>query len=64
MEHFRSKYNMSAHPIAANYFQVQYDEFVDNIDQSCSISDREEIQDTVQDKIAFHALPILNSRFL
>merc|ERR1719211_896378 len=60
LESFRAKYNMSEHPIAANYFQVQYDEFVDNIDQSCSISDKEEIEDTVQEKIAFHALPILN----
>ena len=56
---------MSEHPIAANYFQVQYDEFVDNIDQSCSISDKEEnIEDLTKETIAFHALPILNSRFL
>ena len=31
---------MSEHPIAANYFQVQYDEFVDNIDESCSANER------------------------
>jgi len=65
LENFRAKYNMSEHPIAANYFQVQYDEFVDNIDQSCSISDKDEnIDDLTQETIAFHALPILNSRFL
>ena len=56
---------MSEHPIAANYFQVQYDEFVDNIDQSCSINDKDEIfEDLVPETIAFHALPVLNSRFL
>ena len=65
LENFRAKYNMSEHPIAANYFQVQYDEFVDNIDESCSANDREGIiEDTAPDSIVFHALPILNSRFL
>lgn len=64
VEHFRSKYNMSEHPIAANYFQVQYDEFVDNIDQSCSIGEKEEVGESAQDQIRLHALPILNSRFL
>ena len=54
---------MSEHPIAANYFQVQYDEFVDNIDQSCSISEQD-VGGATQDNIALHALPILNSRFL
>lgn len=64
LENFRSKYNMSEHPVAANYFQVQYDEFVDNIDQSCSVSEKEDIVGAAQDNIALHALPILNSRFL
>lgn len=63
LENFRSKYNMSEHPIAANYFQVQYDEFVDNIDQSCTISEKD-VGGATPDNIAFHALPILNSRFL
>ena len=56
---------MSEHPVAANYFQVKYDEFVDNIDESCSANEREEIiEDKTPDSIVFHALPILNSRFL
>lgn len=63
LENFRSKYNMSEHPIAANYFQVQYDEFVDNIDQSCSVSEKD-VGGATQDNIALHSLPILNSRFL
>ena len=54
---------MSEHPVAANYFQVQYDEFVDNIDQSCSISEKEEIGSATRENIALHTLPILNSRF-
>ena len=65
LENFRAKYNMSEHPIAANYFQVQYDEFVENIDQSCSIEEKEDIiDDLTPETVAFHALPILNSRFL
>ena len=55
---------MSEHPVAANYFQVQYDEFVDNIDQSCSVSEKEDFVGASQENIALHALPILNSRFL
>ena len=55
---------MSEHPIAANYFQVQYDEFVDNIDQSCSISEKDEVELPADEKVFLHALPILNSRFL
>ena len=54
---------MSEHPIAANYFKVQYDEFVDNIDQSCSIIEKD-VGGATQDSIAVHTLPILNSRFL
>jgi len=64
LDDFRSRYNMSEHPVAANYFQVQYDEFVDNIDQSCSVSEKDELEVPLKDRIFFHALPILNSRFL
>lgn len=63
LESFRSNYNMSEHPVAANYFQVQYDEFVDNIDQSCSINEKEEVGSATKENIALHSLPILNSRF-
>ena len=54
---------MSEHPIAANYFQVENDEFVENIDESCSVSEKQEVEEAAED-IKIHALPILNSRFL
>ena len=63
LDAFRSKYNMSEHPIAANYFQVENDEFVENIDESCSVSEKQEVEEAADD-IKIHALPILNSRFL
>lgn len=63
LDAFRSKYNMSEHPIAANYFQVENDEFVENIDQSCAVSEKQEVEEAAND-IKIHALPILNSRFL
>ena len=54
---------MTEHPVAANYFQVQYDEFVDNINESCAVDQNDDIIQSNEELIAFHALPILNSRF-
>ena len=55
---------MTEHPVAANYFQVQYDEFVDNINESCAVDQNDDLIQSKEELIAFHALPILNSRFL
>ena len=54
---------MTEHPVAANYFQVQYDEFVDNINESCAVDPNDDLIQSNEELIAFHALPILNSRF-
>jgi hypothetical protein len=55
---------MSEHPVAANYFQVQHDEFVENIDQSCLISEKEEVKEATDNKNDIHSLPILNTHAL
>lgn len=64
LSNFLSRYNMTEHPVAANYFQVQYDEFVDNINESCAVDQNDDLIQSNEELIAFHALPILNSRFL